>query len=106
MVEQSFGGGVYSGALGAEECRRAVETVLFADHCCAGNFEEREELLRQKGRLYLSSGETVDGVFAAQGGERITCGEREYFVTERLCAERDVNAFQTAARRRKEPETT
>lgn len=84
VVEQSFGGGVYSGHWRGG-MPQGGGTLLFADHCCTGNFEKGR--LCGKGRLYLSSGETVDGVFAAQGGERITCGEREYFVTERLCAE-------------------
>ncbi|MDD6174411.1 MAG: hypothetical protein PUC59_01425 [Firmicutes bacterium] len=79
VVERPFDGGVYSGHWRGGK-PQGDGTLLFADHCCTGNFAEGK--LCGKGRLYLSSGKTVEGVFAAQGGERVVCGGREYFVTE------------------------
>lgn len=79
VVEQPFEGGVYSGHWRGGK-PQGGGTLLFADHCCTGNFESGK--LCGKGRLYLSNGKTIEGIFAAQGGEHVVCGEREYFVTE------------------------
>lgn len=77
VIEQPFLGGRYSGHL-RDGVPEGMGTLLYPDHCFMGAFTGGEP--NGEGRLYLSTGETVEGVFHAQGRQTVACETREYHV--------------------------